>query len=57
MGGTPNKGTPADKLPLVKSFLSYIVSKDGQAKLSQIGYGPLPDTLQTKVAASINNLA
>jgi phosphate transport system substrate-binding protein len=52
-----SKGTPADKLPLVKSFLSYIVSKDGQSKLSQIGYGPLPDSLQTKVAASINNLA
>jgi phosphate transport system substrate-binding protein len=51
------KGTPADKLTLLKSFLTYITSKDGQAKLSDIGYAPLPDTLQTKVAASINNLA
>jgi phosphate transport system substrate-binding protein len=52
-----SKGTPADKLALLKSFLGFTASKDGQAKLSQIGYAPLPDTLQTKVAASINNMA
>jgi phosphate transport system substrate-binding protein len=52
-----SKGNPADKLALLKSFLSYVVSKDGQSKLTEIGYGPLPDSLQTKVAASINNLA
>jgi phosphate transport system substrate-binding protein len=51
------KGNPADKLPLLKSFLGFLASKDGQAKLSQIGYAPLPDTLQSKVAASINNMA
>nr|WP_240939846.1 phosphate ABC transporter substrate-binding protein PstS [Planosporangium flavigriseum] len=52
-----SKGTPADKLPLLKSFLGFVASKDGQAKLSQIGYAPLPDTIQTKVMASINNMA
>ncbi len=52
-----SKGNPADKLPLIKGFLSYVVSTDGQSKLSQIGYGPLPDTLQTKVAAAIDSLA
>jgi phosphate transport system substrate-binding protein len=52
-----SKGNPADKLPLLKSFLGFLASKDGQAKLSQIGYAPLPDTLQSKVAASINNMA
>jgi phosphate transport system substrate-binding protein len=52
-----SKGTPADKLPLLKAFLGYTASKDGQAKLEQFGYAPLPDTLQTKVVASINNLA
>jgi phosphate transport system substrate-binding protein len=52
-----SKGTPADKLPLLKSFLGFLASKDGQAKLSQIGYAPLPDTIQTKVTASINNMA
>jgi phosphate transport system substrate-binding protein len=52
-----SKGNPADKLALLKSFLGFAASKDGQAKLSQIGYAPLPDTLQTKVAASVNNMA
>jgi phosphate transport system substrate-binding protein len=52
-----SKGNPADKLPLLKSFLGFLASKDGQAKLSQIGYAPLPDTLQSKVVASINNMA
>lgn len=51
-----SKGNPADKLALLKSFLGYTASKDGQSKLSDIGYGPLPDSLQTKVAASIANL-
>jgi phosphate transport system substrate-binding protein len=52
-----SKGTPADKLPLLKSFLGFVASKDGQAKLSQIGYAPLPESIQTKVATSINNMA
>jgi phosphate transport system substrate-binding protein len=52
-----SKGTPADKLPLVKAFLGYLASKDGQTKLGDIGYAPLPDTLQTKVAASLTKLA
>jgi phosphate transport system substrate-binding protein len=52
-----NKGNPADKLPLLKSFLTFLASKDGQAKLNQIGYAPLPESLQTQVAASISSLA
>jgi phosphate transport system substrate-binding protein len=52
-----NKGNPADKLALLKSFLTFLASKDGQSKLSDIGYAPLPDSLQTKVAASISNMA
>jgi phosphate transport system substrate-binding protein len=51
------KGTPADKLPLLKSFLTYTASGDAQGKLEEIGYAPLPAELQTKVATSINNLA
>jgi phosphate transport system substrate-binding protein len=52
-----SKGNPADKLPLIKSFLTYLSGKDGQAKLSEIGYAPLPGELQTKVAASVSGLA
>ncbi|MGC9670113.1 phosphate ABC transporter substrate-binding protein PstS [Planosporangium sp. 12N6] len=52
-----SKGNPADTVELLKSFLGFVASKDGQAKLSQYGYAPLPDTLQTKVAASISSMA
>ncbi len=50
------KGNPTDKAALLKSFLTYTSSKDGQKKLSDIGYAPLPDTLQSKVVTSINNI-
>jgi phosphate transport system substrate-binding protein len=50
------KGTPADKLALVKAFLNYAAG-DGQAKLTQLGYAPLPTDVQAKVKAAIANLA
>jgi phosphate transport system substrate-binding protein len=52
-----SKGNPADKLDLLKSFLTFVSSKDGQSKLTEIGYAPLPDSLQTQVAASISSMA
>jgi phosphate transport system substrate-binding protein len=52
-----NKGNPADKLALLKSFFTFIASKDGQAKLSEIGYAPLPESLQSQVTASVNSMA
>jgi phosphate transport system substrate-binding protein len=51
------KGTPSDKLPLLKSFLKYTSSKDAQASLSDIGYAPLPETVRSKVEASAASLA
>ncbi|GAA2628617.1 phosphate ABC transporter substrate-binding protein PstS [Dactylosporangium fulvum] len=52
-----SKGTPADKLPLVKSFLGYTASADGQKALDKLGYAPLPESVRAKVEASIKNLA
>jgi len=52
-----SKGTAADKLALVKGFLGYTASTEGQAVLDKLGYAPLPESVQTKVAASIKNLA
>ncbi|GAA1896924.1 phosphate ABC transporter substrate-binding protein PstS [Asanoa iriomotensis] len=52
-----SKGTPADKLALVKGFLSYAASAEGQGSLTELGYAPLPTEVQTKVQASIKNLA
>lgn len=50
------QGTPADKVALVKSFLGYAAG-DGQAKLADLGYAPLPAEVQTKVAAAVKALS
>lgn len=50
-------GNAADTLPLVKSFLSYTSSAEGQANLSGIGYVPLPAELQTQVAETVTSIS
>lgn len=52
-----SKGTPADKLDLVKGFLSFTSSAEGQASLDKLGYAPLPEAVRAKVATSVKNLA
>jgi phosphate transport system substrate-binding protein len=52
-----SKGLPAEKTALVKSFLSYFVSKDGQASLTDLNYAPLPAEIQTKVDAAIQAIS
>ncbi|MEU8224548.1 phosphate ABC transporter substrate-binding protein PstS [Kribbella sp. NPDC048915] len=51
------KGLPAEKTALVKSFLSYFVSKEGQASLTELNYAPLPAEIQTKVEAAIQAIS
>jgi phosphate transport system substrate-binding protein len=51
------KGTPSSTLPLVKSFLTYTASPDGQAAATKVGYAPLPDEVRTKVASTVGNLS
>jgi len=50
------KGTPADKLALLKAFLGYAAG-DGQAKLTELGYAPLPTEVQAKVATAVKALS
>jgi phosphate transport system substrate-binding protein len=50
------KGTPAEALPVVKSFLTYTAG-EGQSVLEGLGYAPLPDTIRTKVAAAVAKLS
>lgn len=52
-----DKGNKADTLPLTKSFLNYIASEQGQQKLSDAGYAPLPPEIATKVRTTIGSLA
>ena len=51
------KGTPADKLALLKSFLTYTASADGQKAVSSVGYGPLPTAFIDKVKTSVQALS
>jgi phosphate transport system substrate-binding protein len=51
------KGTPADKLPLLKGFLGYTASAEGQKQQEKLGYAPLPETTRAKVEAAVKNLA
>ncbi|MFG2103160.1 phosphate ABC transporter substrate-binding protein PstS [Micromonospora echinaurantiaca] len=52
-----SKGIAADKLPLVKGFLSHAASTEGQADLTELGYAPLPESVRTKVEAAVENLS
>jgi phosphate transport system substrate-binding protein len=50
---TCEKGLSSSDLSLTKSFLTYTASDAGQAKLTSLGYAPLPASLLTKVRATI----
>ena len=52
-----SKGLPAEKTALVKSFLSFFASQDGQASLTELNYAPLPDEIRTKVDAAIQSIS
>ena len=54
---TCTSGLPADQAALVKSFLTYTASKEGQAAISEVGYAPLPDSVATRVRAVVAKLA
>jgi phosphate transport system substrate-binding protein len=51
------KGLSSSDLPLTKSFLTYIASTAGQAKLTGLGYAPLPDTLAVRVRALVDKIS
>lgn len=51
------KGLPAEQAKLIKSFLTYTSSADGQSKLTSLGYAPLPATVLAKVQASVKALS
>lgn len=51
------KGLPAEQSKLVKSFLTYTSSADGQKILTSLGYAPLPQSVLTKVQTSVKALS
>ena len=54
---TCSKGLPADQLAIVKPFLQYTASAEGQGILEGLGYVPITGELLTKVQASVESLA
>jgi phosphate transport system substrate-binding protein len=54
---TCEKGLSADQAKLVKGFLTYTSSSDGQGKLTALGYAPLPSAIQTKVQAIVAKIS
>ena len=40
-----------------RSFLGYVVSDDGQAKLTELGYVPISGDLLAKVRSAVSSLA
>lgn len=51
------KGNDAASLALVKGFLSYTSSTEGQSILEGLGYAPLPESIRSKVATAVASLA
>ncbi len=54
---TCNQGLAADQLALVKSFLGYTASSQGQGKLTALYYAPLPASLISKVQMTVAGLS
>jgi phosphate transport system substrate-binding protein len=52
-----SKGADSAKVPLLKSFLKYAASTEGQTSLSKLGYAPLPDSVRSKVATAVDSLS
>jgi phosphate transport system substrate-binding protein len=50
-------GNDATKLPLIKGFLGYTASTDGQAAVGKLGYGALPESVRAKVASTVAALS
>lgn len=54
---TCTAGLDSDQAAATKSLLTYAVSDDGQAKLTELGYAPLPDEIQARVQAVVEKIS
>jgi phosphate transport system substrate-binding protein len=54
---TCEKGLSADESKIVKGFLTYTASDEGQAALKELGYAPLSGTLLTKVRTAVEAIS
>ncbi|GLX02909.1 phosphate ABC transporter substrate-binding protein PstS [Microtetraspora sp. NBRC 16547] len=54
---TCEQGLPAEEAKLVKSFLNYTASDEGQQAITGLGYAPLPSTLLGKVRTAVEAIS
>jgi phosphate transport system substrate-binding protein len=54
---TCDKGLPADQAKLVKGFLGWVASDEGQGKLGDLGYSPIPSEVLTDVRKGIEAIS
>ncbi|MBE1587459.1 phosphate ABC transporter substrate-binding protein PstS [Nonomuraea angiospora] len=54
---TCEKGLSAEETKLVKGFLTYTASDEGQAALKELGYAPLAGDLLTKVRTAVEAIS
>lgn len=54
---TCEKGLAPDQAALVKSFLTYTASQQGQQAIADQGYAPLPASVQQKVQQAVSTLS
>ncbi|MEW2380975.1 phosphate ABC transporter substrate-binding protein PstS [Micromonospora sp. NPDC047707] len=51
------QGLAADEVPLVRGFLGWAASAEGQRLIAEIGYAPLPEPLRRRVAAEVARIS
>ncbi|MGZ4664604.1 MAG: phosphate ABC transporter substrate-binding protein PstS [Frankiaceae bacterium] len=53
---TCSAGLPGDQSALVRSFLTYTASASGQSVLTDLGYAPLPQSIQSQVQSAAQSI-
>ncbi|MDM4721047.1 phosphate ABC transporter substrate-binding protein PstS [Micromonospora sp. WMMA1363] len=52
-----DRGLAVDEVPLVRGFLGWAVSADGQELITELGFASLPESLRQRVAAEVARIS
>ncbi|QGN46620.1 phosphate ABC transporter substrate-binding protein PstS [Micromonospora sp. WMMD558] len=52
-----DRGLAADEVPLVRGFLGWAASAEGQRLITELGYAALPEPLRRRVAAEVARIS
>jgi phosphate transport system substrate-binding protein len=51
-----SKGNNPQQLPVLRSFLDYVIGEEAQSAAVDDGFAPVPDALATRVQAAVRGL-